>query len=102
MPSLEDLITCVCTGLPSRPNVQEVIDVLRTQGVCIGNQCYQTLQDAIPMQVADQNVQEEWAWAVVVIVAIAAATRLRMGRPLCNDKFTSSRPPPPPPPPAVQ
>ena len=54
MPSWEDLMNCVCQNGPQRPGIQEVLDTIQGQTVCVGTQCFETEADAFGLQAPPQ------------------------------------------------
>ena len=95
----DEMLSCVCSSVTARPSVQELLDVLRAEGVCLGTQCFHTLDDAVPMH-APTPAWDDYTWpSVLTLLVVAALLRRRANRPLFDIKGPGRGPQPPPPPP---
>ena len=47
-------MNCVCQNGPQRPGIQEVLDTIQGQTVCVGTQCFETEADAFGLQAPPQ------------------------------------------------
>ena len=73
------LCECLSKNYGNHPSVSEIIEVLNRHTVCTETQCFESLQDMIPMQMPSNHNNEviTQTFSFLVIITLLALNRPR-------------------------